>query len=78
MIRIPMEKWERTFSHWKDRQWQRMGATVTHKIQYEQTDIENDGVFYINLNEYMCLDFNDPQWETWFKLRYSEELVDNK
>jgi|LauGreDrversion4_2_1035121.scaffolds.fasta_scaffold1168687_2 hypothetical protein len=88
MIRIPMEKWERTLCRLKKHQWQRMGATRTQTVEYTEMALAEDGVTYIDhtmardgisyivQQEYMCLEFQDPRWETWFRLRYSNELAD--
>lgn len=86
MIRIPREKWERTLCRLKPHQWRRMGVTRTQTVEYIETalaedgvtyidhDMARDGITYIVQQEYECLEFQDPRWETWFRLRYSSEL----
>ena len=48
MIRIPMEKWERTLCRLKKHQWQRMGATRTQTVEYTEMALAEDGVTYID------------------------------
>jgi len=77
MILIPMETWERTFRSFKKHYWMVLGVTRTPVMQYTEGNPE-DGVFYIEAQEYMRLDFEDPQWETWFRLQHSHDMVDTQ
>ena len=73
MILIPMERWRSTFRSFKKHYWMVLGVTRTPVTQYTEGDLE-DGAFYIQAQECMRLDFEEPQWETWFRLKYSDLL----
>jgi hypothetical protein len=77
MILIPMERWRSTFDSFKKHYWMVLGVTRTPVMQYTEGNPE-DGVFYIEARECMRLDFEDPQWETWFRLQHSHDMVDTK
>ena len=74
MILIPMERWESTFDCFKKHYWIRMDVTRTPVTQYIESNPE-EGVFYIEAQEYMRLDFEEPQWETWFRIKHGDELA---
>ena len=74
MILIPMERWRSTFKGFKKHYWTVMGVTQTPVMQYTQGDLDSNGAFYIQAQECMRLDFEEPQWETWFRLKYSDLL----
>ena len=82
-----MEKWARTLCRLKEIS-HLVGVTRTQTVEYTEMALAEDGVTYIDhtmardgisyivQQEYMCLEFQDPRWETWFRLRYSNELAD--
>ena len=74
MILIPMERWRSTFDSFKKHYWTVMGVTQTPVMQYAQGDLDSNGAFYIQAQECMHLDFEEPQWEAWFRLKYSDLL----
>ena len=51
-----------------------MDVTRTPVTQYIESNPE-EGVFYIEAQEYMRLDFEEPQWETWFRIKHGDELA---
>ena len=51
-------------------------ALAEDGVTYIDHTMARDGISYIVQQEYMCLEFQDPRWETWFRLRYSNELAD--